>query len=153
MLKLLHYINLLGKFVYSNFEIFSETVPSLILNWWDTKCLGEKYKKKAGKFKHQIYIWKFRDLYIYSNIEIFTDCFLNWIDGRCQSANQNLPTVPINVLAPRPQSSNLYQCFGWTDEYGWKMEARLRLWTCGGRFHVSFVICFWILPPKKLRDF
>ena len=147
MLKLQHYINLLGKFVYSHFEIFSETVPSLILNWWDTKCLGENSNIKSTFENIEICILLFHYL------EIFTDCFLNWIDGRCQSANQNLPTVPINVLAPRPQSSNLYQCFGWTDEYGWKMEARLRLWTCGGRFHVSFVICFWILPPKKLRDF
>ena len=91
----------------------------------------------------------FRDLYIYSNIELFSDCFPYWIDGRCQSANQNLPTVPINVLAPRPQSSNIYQCFGWTYEYGWKMEARLRLWTCGGRFHVSFEISFENCRQKK----
>jgi hypothetical protein len=46
------------------------------------------------------------------------DRFPDRIDGRGKSSLQNMPIISINVLAKRPQSSNLHKLLGRTHEYG-----------------------------------
>ena len=48
-----------------------------------------------------------------------------------------MPIISINVLAKRPQSSNLHKLLGRTHEYGWKVEAKNWLWTSCCCFRVS----------------
>jgi len=72
------------------------------------------------------------------------DRFTHRTDGRSEGPDQNLPTLPTDVLAPRPQGPNLNQCPCWTDEHGGKVAPRNGLWTCGRRFH-GWSIQMWSL--------
>ena len=63
----------------------------------------------------------------------FSDCLFDGVDGWCESPIQDMPAVPVDVLAWRSQGPHLDQLSGRADEHGREVEAEDRLWPRRGR--------------------
>ena len=132
-----------AAFVFITFVLFPFAVVSIILarkhtfqKVWSSIHSGtyvpqpfQEYSmldlqnQQKGKFirmhYHHVQLSQFLDIiFSFSIASYFPDRFPDRIDGRGKSSLQNMPIISINVLAKRPQSSNLHKLLGRTHEYG-----------------------------------
>ena len=52
------------------------------------------------------------------------DCVSDGADGGCEGSLQDLPVIPVDVLAPGLQGAHLHQRLGGADEHGGKVETK-----------------------------